>query len=629
MGSLADHASKYANIDRKLSIIEFAESSYGLNLKLFPAQKFFLKLLVGEPLDDSLKEIIIKDKFGDKSILTLTEKEYYNYLLEDKRISCPYQSLLDNHKKVSQYIFCMGRRASKSVMTSIIVSYKLYELLLIRCPQDYLGVPTASKMGIVMVALSQDSSMTLFNTFFGLIKDSLFFKKHMKEEATKTEIRFWTLKDLEQIEKGNNSVRSNHSFEVSAVPLTPGVRGSSNIFVIFDEFAHFANSSHSTKDKPMDKFIYEALAPSISAFRDPEGNPYGKIFILSSPNGKQNMFYTDYETSFNTDINDSFMFSVRAPTWEINPKVDSSFFKKEYFKDASSYSQEYAAEFLDGGTNWLRDLGSLYYCVEENRNSLDDNCHNLSSPYFLGLDFGLSKDGTAMAICHYEPMYKRDNNKFIKETFSYDDKLLDKINSDDLIVDSNVFVIDYVCYLRPGLPPFENHKVLDIDVVIDRIEFLFQKFPILLGCYDQWSGQIISSLLEKRGMSKKIEMISSTQMLNDSQYKLFSQLLHTKKLVFPEDKSLLKELLSLKVEINSNGSISVENRTSGHDDRFDAICRALYLAYNYHNKPEALSSVLNPKSRFFDKSFTPIERTSSQVKRMYDRRLRQLHNGRP
>ena len=91
------------------------------------------------------------------------------------------------------------------------------------------------------------------------------------------------------------------------------------------------------------------------------------------------------------------------------------------------------------------------------------------------------------------------------------------------------------------MPPFENCKVLDIDLVIKEIENLFKRFPIHFGIYDQFSGAIIENILTKRGLSNKIEMVSHTQSINDSQYKLFSQLLHTKKIIMPNNSSLIKK----------------------------------------------------------------------------------------
>lgn len=617
--ALSSYASKFVNEgNEKLSIIDFAESSLGLKLKLFPAQKFFLKLLNGEPLDSVKKTIQIKDKFGESILKQLTELEYYEFLLNDKRVNCSYNDLMLNYKNIVSFMFCMGRRASKSVMISIYVAYKLYELLLHYCPQKYLQKPLSSKIGVVMIGLSGESSKTLFDTFYGLVKESSFFKKHIRQDPSSSSVCFWSSRDLEQIDKGLVPIRESHTFEVSAEPVSASVRGTSNIIAVFDEFAHFADSKHSTRDKPLDKFIYEALAPSVSSFLDPEGNPFGKVFIISSPNGKHNKFFNDFDSYLKKPISDSFSFIARAPTWEVNNQVPSVYFKKEYNSDPSSYDQEFGAEFIEGGLNWVRDLSSLYYCVENNRESSSNICKNLKKPHFIGLDFGLSKDGTAVAICHYENVYKRDKNSFLLEAFSYDDKLEFRLNEEE-IIDQGIFVIDHLSYFKPGIPPFTNDKVLDIDIVINEIEDLFKRFPIHFGMYDQFSGAIIDNLLTKKGLSNRIEMVSHTQAINDSQYKLFSQLLLTKKLLLPNNPSLIKEILSLKVNFNSNGTINVENRSS-HDDMFDALIRALFLTHSHISKPDAVVNIIKSKRFLISNPNDLINRQNPSVTNMYNRR---------
>lgn len=633
--SLSDYANSFIDNKEKLSICDFATSKYGLGLKqLFPAQRFYLKLLVGEPLDGATKTIPIKDRFATEILQTLTELEYYSYLLSDNRISCTYSDLQQNQKHVIQYTFCMGRRATKSVMISILVAYKLYELLLHDCPQKYLSVPPSSKIGIIMVGLSQDSSITLFNTFYGLVKESVFFKKHIKEDPNKTGMSFWSSRDLDLIEKGSIGVKGSHTFDVSAVPNSPSVRGSSNIIVVFDEFAHFTNSAHSTKDKPMDKLIYEALVPSVSSFVDPEGHPYGRIYTISSPNGKNNKFHADFKVVFESGVDDSYTLAARAPTWEINTQVNTAFLKKEYNNDVSSYEQEFGAEFLEGGLNWLKDLSSIYYCIDSNKLPDNEQCSDLSKPHFMGIDFGFSNDSSVITIGHFEPFVKRFKNGFVKEAFINNPLLESSISesseadSDLFKIDKGIFVIDHITVISPGKPPYENFKVLDLELIVDKISYLFQKFPIHLGIYDQYSGHVISQMIAKKGLDKRLEMTNHSQAINDAQYKTFSQLLHTQKILMPNFPEVVKELLQLKVEHNANGTIKVQN-AKGHDDIFDSLIRCLFLSYTYYNKPENLSSVIK-NSRFYNSSPKDlIKKKTESYLQAANRKTFQLHNGRP
>jgi hypothetical protein len=44
-----------------VDIVSFAEAQWGLNIKLFPVQKFILKTFYGLPLDNNEKNILVPD----------------------------------------------------------------------------------------------------------------------------------------------------------------------------------------------------------------------------------------------------------------------------------------------------------------------------------------------------------------------------------------------------------------------------------------------------------------------------------------------------------------------------------------------------------------------------------------
>ena len=47
--------------DEVVDIISFAEAPWGLNLNLYPAQKFVLKCFYGMELDDKSRNIVVND----------------------------------------------------------------------------------------------------------------------------------------------------------------------------------------------------------------------------------------------------------------------------------------------------------------------------------------------------------------------------------------------------------------------------------------------------------------------------------------------------------------------------------------------------------------------------------------
>ena len=98
-----------------MDIITFATCAQGLNQKLFPSQRFLLKLLKHIPLDDTVRDIQIRDKFNKKVLATFTEREFYEYLRNDGRLSLSYEDYMSTNE-IIQINLVMGRRASKSTV---------------------------------------------------------------------------------------------------------------------------------------------------------------------------------------------------------------------------------------------------------------------------------------------------------------------------------------------------------------------------------------------------------------------------------------------------------------------------------------------------------------------------------
>ena len=180
-----------------------------------------------------------------------------------------------------------------------------------------------SPINITMVALGKDNADKLFSKFYKLICDSKFFKPYLLEPATGSVLKIWTQNDIMKLD-GNPPTAHSNSITISSSPNTPGVRGDDNIFVIMDELAHYNISQNSTRDKPLDELIYNALVPSISAFTlKGTTKLFGRAFMFSSPNGKKGKFYKEYLDNFEYGA-ESGSLCIKAPTWETNPGLSSA-----------------------------------------------------------------------------------------------------------------------------------------------------------------------------------------------------------------------------------------------------------------------------------------------------------------
>jgi hypothetical protein len=218
--------------------------------------------------------------------------------------------------------------------------------------------------------------------------------------------------------------------------------------------------------------------------------------------------------------------------------------------------------------------------------------------YFLGGDIALSGDGTSFAICHFEKMFQEYLQYLREEVFAYakDLRELRDLGSVDPIV-KEMFVVDYVGIKQPGIGDYKGVGVLPVDDILDWLEYLYKHFPIRFGIADQWSGAILEQLIQKRNI-RRFGIINHTATINDSQYQLFSMLLHDKKMKLPDDSNIIlpkyvsleNELLNLQVEHKPNKLIKVEAPPGKHDDRFDAIIRCLWVAFSHLNENKILTN---------------------------------------
>lgn len=97
------------------SVLDYIEQPWGLNMKLYPAQRFLVKLYYHLELDDVLptdpnKQIVITDMLKTEIKYRFTEKQYLNYLFNEGRCNIGEQ---DHVRR--ELVLSIGRRAGKCV----------------------------------------------------------------------------------------------------------------------------------------------------------------------------------------------------------------------------------------------------------------------------------------------------------------------------------------------------------------------------------------------------------------------------------------------------------------------------------------------------------------------------------
>lgn len=556
-----------------MDIITFAESKSGLGLKLYPAQKFILKVFYSLPLDDNLQEpIVIKDQFNQAVLYTFhSEIEFMNLLHAQKRINISYERYLKNIEEgvvINEALLICGRRASKTVLTAIIVTHTLYLLLLIYDPFEFYSLIREDLIGIALVSNYSRSSSRTYTMIQTFIQNSKFFSRfiggqlgsdfYLKTEAFK------------QAEEDGVTQTTLGDIVISSYAPNSGLRGAANKVFVIDEIAHFMDADVNTKDKYLDEKVYEAIHPSIFGFTNPDtGRSEGLGFIMSSPNGKKGLLWDFYNESF--ERNNTVMVNVPSNWININLATDEII--RDYNRSEFAFRQEFLAEFMEQQSNWIPQIERLYACFDQNNTNECMQRDNYT--HFAGFDLALSNDNTVLAIGHYQQT--RPNVKLADESY------YNLLASDN----NGYYVIDYVKIWQPT-----SSGDIQIEALIEELDFIFRRFQVKTGSYDQFSHAIFTQMIQKKP-SIKMEMKPVTQAFNSEKAMLTKRLINEGRLIMPEMDFIRDEWKTLQETVAKNGFIKVAN-DMGHDDTFSAISTCLYHIFTHTGAMKKESIVVAP-----------------------------------
>ena len=381
-----------------LDIISFCNSPKHLNLpaekmNLYPSQRVILKCFYkGTPGNENTD---------------LTEEEW-NWLYENEEekeldgvkyennVKDVIQKMLKRDQDPDMEVFSylhlvLGRRASKTVMASIITAYEAYKLLVINNgdPHGQYDLPNDDEIAIINVALSQQQAGRLFGQIQTRIRNSPFLKTRIAKE-TSSEIRLYTDSDLAKIKQfKEEGIRVNVPGSILLLcghSNPDSLRGYSAIMLLFDEIAFYDESG-----KVTGKFFFNSLKPSLSKFFKYEA---GKIVMISSPHVRNGIFYDTWEAAKDDDG----ILSFQLPTWCVNPDVPYD--QKELVRDRKAnpemFSIEYGAQWATGGSygNYFdSDLIDRAIRTDIFPHTRSSNIHN----YYLHID--PAKNNNNYAAC--------------------------------------------------------------------------------------------------------------------------------------------------------------------------------------------------------------------------------------
>lgn len=571
-------------------ILSYIEQPWGLNMRLYPAQRFIVKLYYNLPLDEHLpaidhQKIRIRDMFGEKTLYTFTEREYLSYLYNEGRCNIGEQ---DHDRR--ELVLAIGRRGGKTTLSGIFASYEVYRLLNLYNPQAYYGLPNGNRIQIISVATDKDQAGILFNEVTTHLAKCDYFAPYVSNN-TQGWVNFRTPYD---IEKYGPNVRQEDgrfvSFNGKATVrvtfkscIAKGLRGAGNVVIILDEVAHFQDKGGSSARE-----IYEAVTPSAAAFsrKDPNtGMPAvnkqtgkvaeveSRIILISSPLGKSGKFYEKFDLAMHGGEGAENILAVQAPTWEINPTVPSSYYREKYHSDPVVFMTEHGAQFSDQTRGWIERKEDLLACIDSDLRPLPRARPKM--PHQMGIDVGLVGDGTAVAITHIE-----GENIILDYHEVWYAKMSWKAANPHLTAP----LTDYAKTL-------EMVERLDFDEIAEWIIALCRRFHITKGLFDRWNGIPLEQTLHKRGY-KQFTSEFFTRDMSSKIYQTAKMFLFDERLVLydypvPEradeegrHSPLILELLTLQAKQVSKNIVLVEapQKRNAHDDVSDALVRSVWLS---------------------------------------------------
>lgn len=537
--------------------IEFIEAPWGLNMKLYPVQRVILKAHYGIPLDDKVRFTVTDWK--RENAREMTEKEYLAYLHSEGRSNI---GEVIPGKQRRRMILSLGRRSGKTTISAAIFGYETYKLILKGDPQKYYGLPAQNNIQLIAVATDKDQAGLLYQEASGHFRNCSFFKKYTANN-TQSYARFQSPADIERYGSYAEDQGAKATIKVTFRScVAKGLRGAGNIAIVLDEVAHFTDAGQSSADS-----VYDAVAPSAAAYSPkdvedktkPIGDVESRIILISSPLGRQGLFYKLFQQGMAGGKAAEDMLCIQAPTWEVNPSVEAGFMESQYLRDPAVFFTEFGGEFSDRTRGWLDRPEDLKTLINPLARPVERGIPR--TPYFLGLDLGLVGDGTAIAIGHLNP--------------------------------AGNIVVDLVDQMKAGEGKYANKDRLDFDEVANWVFELSKKFYLAEGMFDQWAGIPFEQALQKRGLSQ-MKATQMTPILTSQMYQNFKDMMWDRRLEFYNNPkpgedlcSYLLELTELQAEYKSKyvTLVSAPNTEGKHDDQSDALVRMIWLASNRLSKP--------------------------------------------
>jgi len=324
-----------------LNVLEFIDQELGF--KLFPVQRFVLKLFYGIPLDNTCCDLRIRCNGWQKAASQLTEVEYLEWLYDQG--SCNV-NVLTQSEGFQELVLCKGRRGGATQMGAMVMGYETYRLIKLENPQAHYGFPRPTTIQLICVSTDKEAAGYIYQQNSEITKYSPMLEAY-RANCTQSYTRYQTPADIEGSGRFSDDPTARATIKVTfRSSIAKGLRGAGNSFIFMDEAAHFPDNGQSCA-----KEVYMALMPSLSAFtskdpndaRIPVGPVESKIMIASSPLDREGFFFDAFLKGFGSPNNGRL--SLQIPTWDMNPTIPMEEFQRYYERNPETFNREFGAKF--------------------------------------------------------------------------------------------------------------------------------------------------------------------------------------------------------------------------------------------------------------------------------------------
>jgi hypothetical protein len=316
-----------------VDVITFTEAAWGLNVKLWPAQKVILKCLYGIPLSKN-DMVSVRDVLGETVKFTLSEVDFLKYLYDEFLCNI---GKVEEGKEYGEMLFFSGRRGTKTVISSIIGGYESYRLVKCPNPQRKYGLYDGAEIAIMLVAPQNRQAQICYDQIASFVKVTPVLRDRVVSMTKESGFKLASDADVMVDTRTGNIV----CFPVGS--NSRALRGHNPIVVILDEIGFMKSTSGYVTD------AYLELALPTSRF-----NGDGKVILLASQDVIGSHAHVVYLNSLRNP-QDTLMFKLYSTM--VNPDINASTMRSSLKRNPTRFMGEFGAEFISDPDAWMKTMG--------------------------------------------------------------------------------------------------------------------------------------------------------------------------------------------------------------------------------------------------------------------------------